>query len=308
MTHPMIHPTGPGTRRQPVIVLGTARSGTSWCANLLATHPDIAAVATAEHEDITGIHESHLFSHTRYCFPAELDAGAFVERYRQEDYFKLSGLTPQGFAGRHPGRHGVTDLFRMLMEDLAEAKGASHWLEKTPKHTIYYDEVLRAYPDALVVLTRRRFRDTILSNINKYPRKGATFPRQVVEKVFRWVSDRRAIGRFKKACPGRYVEIGYEDLLGDTQGEIARVLSFLGVTERELTSIYPNNSAYQAGRAPGRQLSAIGWLGVYAAAAVFWVVPYPVLRTMRVRRDRQRAERRFPKYAFVPAPSEWSEA
>ena len=295
-------------KKQPIIVLGTARSGTSWCANLLAMHPDIAAVATAEHEDITGIHESHLFSHTRYCFPVEIDAATFIERYREEDYFKLTGLSPQEFARRHPGGHGVTDLFRMLMEDLAEARGASHWLEKTPKHTIYYEEVLEAFPDALFVLTRRGFRDTILSNVNKYPRKGASFPRQVIEKVFRWVSDRRALARFKRACPGRFVEIEYEALLGDTQTEIGRALRFLGLPERELTSVFPSNSAYAPGRKARRRLPATGWMAIYALAAAFWAIPFPALRMFRVRRDRQRAAARFPKYAFVPAPTEWSEA
>lgn len=298
----------PPGRKQPVIILGTPRSGTSWCANLLAMHPGIAAVATAEHEDITGIHESHLFSHTRYCFPAEIDSEAFVERYRQEDYFKLTGLTPRDFARRHPGRHRMTDLFRMLMEDLAEAEQASHWLEKTPNHAIYYDDMLHAYPDALFVLTRRRFRDTILSNVNKYPRKGVSFPRQVIEKVFRWVSDRRALARFRRTCPDRFVEINYEDLLGDTQTEIGRVLSFLGLPGRELTSIYPNNTAYRSGGASRQRLSAAVWLAVYASAGVFWLVPYPLLRFLRLRRDRRHAVTRFPKYAFVPAPANWTEA
>ena len=298
----------PAARSQPVFVLGTARSGTSWCANLLAMHPDIAAVATAEHEQITGIHESHLFSHTRYCLPAELDTADFVERYRQEDYFKLSGLSPGGFVARHPGRHRLTVLFRLLMEDVAEARGASHWLEKTPKHTIYYDEVLRAYPDALFVLTRRRFRDTILSNINKYPRKGVGFPRQVVEKVFRWVSDRKAIRRFKRSAAGRFVEISYEDLLHDTQAEIGRVLRFLDLPERTLTSAFPSNTAFGQGRGPRRRLSTGGWAAVHMLAGLFWMVPFPVCRTLRMRRDRSQAARRFPKYTFVPAPSDWSEA
>lgn len=34
----------PACRARPVFVLGTARSGTTWLANLLADHPRIAAV------------------------------------------------------------------------------------------------------------------------------------------------------------------------------------------------------------------------------------------------------------------------
>jgi hypothetical protein len=297
-------PTG---GKQPVFVLGTARSGTSWCANLLAMHPDIAAAATAEHDGITGIHESHLFSHTRYCFPEQIACREFIARYKEEDYFKLTGLSPHTFCTDRTGHFTVYELFRTMMEDFADRKGASHWLEKTPKHTIYYDELIREFPDALFVITRRGFRETILSNVNKYPRKGASFPRQVVEKVFRYVSDRRAIKRLKGICPERIVEVRYERLLENTQAEVARLLRLLKLEQRELHSAFPTNSAYEPGKASKRRISALGWLGVYAAAALFWLVPFPIVRYLRTRRDKHSANR-FPKYTFVPTPREWFEA
>lgn len=299
--------TTPGGSKQPVFVLGTARSGTSWCGNILAMHPAIAAVASAEYEGLTGIHESHLFSHTRYCFPAVVDSAAFVARYRQEDYFKLTGLSPDGFSRRHPGRYPVSQLFRLVMEDYADQRGATHWLEKTPKHTIYFREVAREFPDALFVVTRRGFRDTILSNVNKYPRKGASFPRQVAEKVFRWVSDRRAITRLKRAFPGRFVEVSYESLLRDAPAETARVLRFLNLEQRDLSSTFPSNSAYGANMPAPRRLSGLAWLAVYSVAAAFWLLPFPIVRILRLRRDK-RSARQFPKYTFVPTPDEWSRA
>ena len=293
--------------KRPIFVLGTARSGTSWCANLLAMHPDIAAVATAEHEGITGIHESHLFSHTRYCFPEEIGCRAFIDRYREEDYFKLIGLSPRRFCERHPGRFTVFELFRALMDDFAEARGARCWLEKTPKHTIYYGELIERFPDARFIVTRRGFRDTLLSNVNKYPRKGASFPRQVIEKVFRYVSDRRAIDRLKRRCPERIIEVAYEALLDDTQAEIRRLLRFLRLEERALQSKYPSNSAYGPDRRAKRPIPPLGWIGVHVARAAFWLIPFPLICYLRKRRDRQ-AARRFPKYTFVPAPKEWLEA
>lgn len=297
----------PHDGKQPIIVLGTARSGTSWCANILAMHPAIAAVASAEYEGLTGIHESHLFSHTRYCFPDIVDTVEFVDRYKQEDYFKLTGLSPDEFCRRHPGRHSVSRLFRLIMEDYAEEQGASHWLEKTPKHTIYFRELARDFPDALFVVTRRGFRDTILSNINKYPRKGSTFPRQVAEKVFRWVSDRRAIQRFKRSLRGRFIEVSYESMLRDPSTEIARVLGFLNLEQRDLHSTFPSNSAYGSSKPAPRRISGLAWPAVYLAAAIYWLTPYPLVRSLRLRRDR-RSARRFPKYTFVPTPDKWSRA
>jgi len=299
--------TAPPAGKQPIFVLGTARSGTSWCANLLAMHPDIAAAATAEHEGITGIHESHLFSHTRYCFPERIACRDFIARYREEDYFKLTGLSPQGFCDKHPGSFTVFELFRAMMDDLAEGQGARCWLEKTPKHTIYYGELIERFPDARFIVTRRGFRDTVLSNVNKYPRKGVSYARQVIEKVFRYVSDRRAIKRLKRRCPERIIEVAYEALLSNTQAEVGRLLRFLQLEERPLRSKYPSNSAYGPGKRAKRRIGPLGWIGIYIARAVFWLMPFPVVRHLRERRDRQ-AAKRFPKYTFVPTPKEWSEA
>ena len=169
--------------------------------------------------------------------------------------------------------------------------------------------MLRAYPDALFVLTRRRFRDTILSNINKYPRKGVGFPRQVVEKVFRWVSDRKAIRRFKRSAAGRFVEISYEDLLHDTQAEIAGCCASSTCRSARLTSAFPSNTAFGQGHGPRRRLSTGGWAAVHMAAGPFLDGPVPGLPgRCGCGGDRSQAARRFPKYTFVPAPSDWSEA
>lgn len=292
------------SKKQPIFVLGTARSGTSWCSNLLATHPQIAAVATAENENITGIHESHLFSHTRYCFPDKLTCQDFITRYREEDYFKLTGLSPGQFCKRHNGSFTVFELFRNLMDDYAEKQGTRYWLEKTPRHTIYYDDLIACFPDAVFIITRRSFRNTVLSNVNKYPRKGVSFARQVLEKVFRYVSDRRAIRRLKRRCPGRIIEVNYETLLENTQLEISRLLKFLQVTQIELSSVYPSNSAYGPGKRPKRRISTPGWAAIYLVRACFWLIPFPLVRYLRKRRDRQSAKR-FPKFTFIPSPKEW---
>lgn len=292
-------------KKQPVFVLGTARSGTSWCANLLAMHPDITAATTTEYEDITGIHESHLFSHTRYWFPETVTCTEFISRYKEEDYFKLTGLSPDTFCVHQHDRYTVFELFGIMMDDFADNQGTRCWLEKTPKHTIYYCELLKHFPDALLIVTRRNFKDTLLSNLNKYPRIRLSFPKQVIEKVFRYVSDRRAIKRLKRDGGERVIEVGYEDLLKDTQKEVRRLLRFLHLEERELHSIFPNNTAYGSSQKKKHGISTISWVAIYALRMIFWLVPFPIIHALRVRRDLRRA-RRFPKYTSIPTPEEWS--
>ena len=294
-------------KKQPIFVLGTARSGTSWLANLLATHPDVGAAATGEHKGITGIHESHLFSHTRYCFPERNTCREFISRYKEEDYFKLTGLSPHAFCDGHPGTFTVYELFRAIMDEFAENVGAHYWVEKTPKHTIYYRELIRYFPDAYFVVTRRGFRQTVLSNVNTYPRKGATVMRQVVEKVFRYVSDTRAIRRLKRQGRIRVIEVKYEDLLKNTQEELGRVLAFVKLEERELYSTFPTNSSYELGKQERREFGLLGWTGIYVVRGACWLMPFSVMHYLRRRRDMQSAKK-FPKYTFIPTPKQWSGA
>ena len=286
-------------KKQPFFVLGTARSGTSWCANLLSTHPQISAVTSAEHEQITGIHESHLLSHTRYCFPRNLTSRQFIQGYKEEDYFKLTGLSPQTFCEAHPGEYTVYALFRMIMDDFAEQQGTHSWLEKTPKHTIYYRELMQQFPDAFIVLMRRGIKTTLTSNISTYPRKGASKVQQIMEKVFRYVSDRRAMRRLKREYRDRLIEVKYEALLYNTQQEIGRILRFLQLEVCELHSPFQTNASARLAKGGHKPINSLGWTVIYILYALFWLIPFPVMCYLRRRRDMQSATK-FPKYSFIP--------
>ena len=73
----------------PIFVMGTARSGTTWLANILSNHNEVAAVTAPEHH---GIHESHVYDYTRYCFPSHITCKDFISRYMKEDYYKILGI------------------------------------------------------------------------------------------------------------------------------------------------------------------------------------------------------------------------
>ncbi len=46
----------------PIFIVGTNRSGTKWLSNILANHPDVAAVQT---ERTLGIVETYMFDSLR---------------------------------------------------------------------------------------------------------------------------------------------------------------------------------------------------------------------------------------------------
>ena len=119
----------------PLFVLGAQRSGTTWTANLLAAHPQVAAVQSDDH---FGIHESIFFSHFARAF-GDLDDDAnfdrFVAQFVTSDYYVLSGpgarldtaaAAPELRRGvrRPDGRDGPADGLRLLGREVAAPHGA----------------------------------------------------------------------------------------------------------------------------------------------------------------------------------------
>jgi hypothetical protein len=273
-----------------IFVLGTARSGTTWLANLLGSHPSIAAVTAPEHH---GVHESHVLDHTRYAIPGRIPCAEFGRRYAPEDYFLLTGLELTDVCSGTADVDAV-DYFQLLMDAFARRNGASWWLEKTPKHTIYVDDLLDRFPSAKFVVIRRSARDTLVSQLGKYAKPGARRTVQVAEKGFRYESDMRALTRLQRVAPDRVISVLYEDLLSDSDRECSRILRELGIPEARLRSGFPASSSLVGGR--GRPLSPWDQIVAAISVAVVRPLPFSLLVYIRRRRDRSQAHT-VPKYS-----------
>ena len=278
-------------RAKPLFVIGTARSGTTWLANMLVSHPALAGVTAPEHQ---GIHESHLFSHTRYVLTGQRTCQQFLGWYRREDYWKLLELDSLEICESEE-LLDVYSFFRLLMEKFSASKGARYWLEKTPKHAIYYQDLLSHFPDAIFVIIERNFEKTLLSNLNKYARPGASRWRQIMEKVFRYTSDMRAISQLKLYAQGRFVSVAYEDLTRNTDFELSRILDFLKVAKIPLESAFPPDSSFKDGIPNRFVLHPLEMLLIRGINSFLAFVPLRIMFWLRKRRDLSEAKI-FPKF------------
>ena len=281
------------TPAKPLFVIGTARSGTTWLANMLANHPYLAGVTATEHQ---GIHESHLFSHTRYALTGRRTFAEFIEQYKEEDYFKLLRLDAEQLCESNE-EIDVYRFFRILMEKYAAAKGARYWLEKTPKHSIYYQEILEQFPEALFVTIERRFEETLLSNLNKFAKPGAGRWVQVLEKIFRYESDMRAITQLKRRADERVVSVKYEDLVQNTNKEIFKILEFLSVPRFPLNSPFSVESSIKNGKLSRFAFLSFQWPLIRGIRLTMRAVPFGVMFWARKRRDLSEAKK-FPKFGL----------
>lgn len=195
-------------------VVGCPRSGTTWMQLLLAEHP---RVATAN--------ETFLFY--RY-----LDA-LWREWEAEEDrYARPVGL-----------RHLLDeDRFLELCSGFARdvlseisTPDSPIVVEKTPGHVTTARLILACFPDARFLHVVRDPRDVVCSLLAA----GASWasgwaPRNAHDAAHLWrslVSEGRGIADMTD----RYREVRYEDLQADTAGELAGVLSWMGLSHSART-------------------------------------------------------------------------
>ena len=178
-----------------VLVVGCPRSGTTWVERLLLSHPSAGGV-----ED----RETWLFQGLR-----PLWNNRDLETWADE-----------------PTRLSAMRRFcdRMLLRGLDRHRpNATHFVEKTPSHALYLDEISRIYPDAWFIHVVRDGRDVARSLVE--------FEHGVddLDTAARlWV---RTLDAVRRSAPNlvRHRTVRYEDLLRDPVEGTVSLLSWVGL-------------------------------------------------------------------------------
>jgi len=225
---------------QPIFVVGKHRSGTTWVANILSAHPMIMC---AEHKYHQGQHESAYFSALApYCNwgRTEQDRIALRAIFEASDYYRLLKLSPSTDIDIES--LSIEDYFRAIMDEATVGNGCSHWVEKTPAHTLYLDCLIESYPDARIVAVKRDIHDVVRSCVYR-----AGDPRSIAS----WAFHAGSYGLYENmlltyADSVYWVE--YAGLKGDYESEVEQLLEYVGVAASEQgPSVYNADSAYTNG-------------------------------------------------------------
>jgi len=207
----------------PFFVIGCPRSGTTLLRNLLRSHPALAIPS-----------ESHFIPRFYRAWgdpPDDRAARRLAGRILALDWvrrWKLD-LTPAHFDGCRTYAALVDQLYAAI----AERKGASRWGDKTPVYAREIPTLHRLFPSGQFIHIIRDGRDVAPSL-----RRTAFMARSPYTAARYWKAHVAAARRDGPPLgPARYLEVGYEDLLRDTETIMRRVCTFLGepFDERVLT-------------------------------------------------------------------------
>lgn len=233
---------------KPIFVLGTQRSGTTWLANILCSHPDIAGV---QHKSVKGIMESCFFSHIdgRYGSLNHISNQVeFVEVICKSDYFRLAGCKPQQLYALMPSDYAT--VFRMVMEQFAQKQNAKFWIEKTPFHTPLIHKLNTYYPDAKFIAIRRNIEKVVHSAVGMaYNRNNGVLSERKKQQVVRatvknYTYYNYILDTYSKRHKNIHL-IHYENLKANKKNVIGEIVNFLDLSfySQLMTDKFPANTS-----------------------------------------------------------------
>jgi len=174
----------------PVFVVGMPRSGTSLVEQIAASHPDVHGAG--ELRDIDNI------------------------------------ATALGSASWQPDP--IINAALKYLDRLRALDGsASRVIDKLPANVDHLGLIATLLPSARVILCRRDPRDTCLSCFFQQFSVGNLFSYDLTHCGRHQVHTDRLITHWLNVLPLRMLQVRYEDLIADLEGQSRRIISFLGL-------------------------------------------------------------------------------
>ena len=229
---------------------GSAKSGTTWLQLLLDGHPAVACKG-----------EGHLANHLSWLLAEGLAAHNRLLAHKNATIFReLAGFPLYG--GGDLAYLTAAALLLGLSKDGRDA-GFAAIGEKTPDNIRHLERLRSLFPRAKFIHLVRDGRDCAVSGWFHNQRSspewlGANFPSLACYVDFfarEWAKDLAQASAFADRHAEACVTLRYEDLVADTEAELARVLGFLGVAaDAAALAACREAGAFErltGGRAPG---------------------------------------------------------
>lgn len=206
---------------EPFFLIGYPRSGTT-----LLLHVLMASGCFPVYK----FNETHFFSHYYRRFgnlKNSKNRALFLEAVFNSDWFLESGVCREKIANRFAGQDlDYAKLLVAIMEEISLDQGYDRWLEKTPWHILYTQEIRAFIPDSKFILIVRDPRDVALS-ISKYGWNRGMFSGPVRAAIaWSWHMD-----KITKEAYGndQFLVVKYEELVENMPATIKTIGRFLEV-------------------------------------------------------------------------------
>jgi hypothetical protein len=217
----------------PLLILGVRRSGTTLLRVMLDRHSQLAV--PDESYFVPQLADRHL---------RRVDPDDFVDDLRRLNTLAEWDVPLDKVRARLSPAMPIGAAIGTVYAVYAEERGKRRWGDKTPMYMQNLRLLEKLFPDALFVHLVRDGRDAALSFL-ELPAGLVTetwmYPRTPAEFACQWGTEVAAARRLGRRAGSRYLEVRYEELVGDVEGVLRRICDFAGLGYEPAMADYAGN-------------------------------------------------------------------
>lgn len=241
--------------RNPVIVVGLPRSGSSFLSHVLSqfddyyVYDDLYMIELARSLGVKGRLTPEQLRQMLHALGwqirARLRRGLYaIPNMREEEVEPMNAALLETFSEHAPT---PLDLQEEWLLRLAHRKGARNWGYKQPRAFIRLDALRARYPGLKVIFLLRQPHDVFASYKHMPMESEDGDPRRfhILPYAYYWRAAARALLRERKAHPDDTLFISFSELTADPTGTAGQIAAFLGVPAPAEVTVPPRpNSSH----------------------------------------------------------------
>ena len=217
----------------PVLILGVRRSGTTLLRVMLDRHSQLAV--PDESYFVPQLADRHL---------RRVDPDEFLDDLRRLNTLAEWDVPLDKVHERLTPDMPIGTAIATVYAVYAAERGKARWGDKTPMYMQNLRLLERLFPDARFVHLIRDGRDAALSFL-EMPRGLVTetwmHPRTPADFASQWRTEVAAARRLGRRVGPRYLEVRYEELVGDVEAVLRRICEFAGLDYEPSMADYAGN-------------------------------------------------------------------
>jgi Flp pilus assembly protein TadD len=207
-------------RDAPIFIVGMPRTGTTLVDRILSSHPGVESAGELQ------------------AMPLAVKKAAGTR--------SRTVLDPETIAAAMNGDMGNIGRDFLQMASHHRRNLALRFTDKFPGNFHYAGFIARVLPNARIVCLRRNPMDTVLSNFRNLfaiSSRYYDYSYDLLDIAAYYVRFDRLMALWRKALPGRVLELRYEDLVTDQEGQTRRLLAHCGLEWSDDCLSFHTNSA-----------------------------------------------------------------
>jgi tetratricopeptide (TPR) repeat protein len=188
----------------PILIVGLPRSGSTLIEQILASHSQVEG--THELNDLAKV-VAAIPKSNQARFPLNLPA---------------LGSKAWGKIGN-----------QYLERTLSYRSGSPHFTDKNPNNFIYAGLLRLALPNAKIINARRHPLDSCFGSYKQLFAEGQPFTYDLTELGEYYLQYQRLMDHWHEVMPGAVLDVEYEDVIGDLETQVRRLLDYCGLPFEE---------------------------------------------------------------------------